>query len=93
MSLGTSAWFCFCFVSAAAARRNDVDVIANPTTGCETHSLANGAGGMLYILCVATISAIVAMQIRRRHMGKSQHSSWIYCSRVIDDPVALVHFN
>lgn len=69
MSLGTSAGFCFCFVSAAAARRNDVDVIANPTTGCETHSLANGEGGMLYILCVATISAIVAMQIRRRHMG------------------------
>lgn len=45
MSLGTSAGFCFCFVSAAAARRNDVDVIANPTTGCETHSLANGEGG------------------------------------------------
>lgn len=40
----TLAGFCFCFVLVAAARRNDVDVIADPTTACETHSAANGEG-------------------------------------------------
>lgn len=44
MLLVTLAGFCFCFVLAAAARWNDVDVIVNPTTGCEALSLANGGG-------------------------------------------------
>lgn len=83
MLLVTLAGFCFCFVLAAAARWNDVDVIVNPTTACKALSLANGEGRVLNILCVATISAIVAMQIRRRHTGKNPNGTVPKCFGVI----------